>query len=142
MINKILVPIDGSEISMRAMNFAIELGRSFNSELIVLNVDIPYDLSRIKPVVKDKDGKVVESAQLTPLEIAEREAKKSGYERISFKKYVDIDPAEKICEVAEKIDADLIVMGNRGMGVLAGFFLGSVSTKVSQSAHCPVTIVK
>ena len=37
---------------------------------------------------------------------------------------------------------DLIVMGNRGMGVLAGFFLGSVSTKVSQSAHCPVTIVK
>ena len=40
------------------------------------------------------------------------------------------------------IDADLIVKGNRGMGVLAGFFLGSVSTMVSQSAHCPVTIVK
>ena len=55
---------------------------------------------------------------------------------------VDIDPAERICAEAEREDVDLIVMGNRGMGVLAGFFLGSVSTKVSQSAQCPVTIVK
>ena len=102
MMKKILVPIDGSDISLRAMNFAIELGKHFASEIVVLNVDIPYDLSRIKPAVKDKDGN----------------------------------------EIAETIDADLIVMGNRGMGVLAGFFLGSVSTKVSQSAHCPVTIVK
>ncbi|MCH3951680.1 MAG: universal stress protein [Acidaminococcus sp.] len=142
MINKILVPIDGSEIAMRAMDFAIEMGSKFNSQIIVLNVDIPYDLSRIKPPLKDKDGNVVESAQLSPLEAAEKRAKKSGYDRISFKKYVDIDPAEKIVEAAQKNDVDLIVMGNRGMGVLAGFFLGSVSTKVSQSAPCPVTIVK
>ena len=134
MMKKILVPIDGSDISLRAMNFAIELGKHFASEIVVLNVDIPYDLSRIKPAVKDKDG--------NEIELAQREAGKSGYDKITFKKYVDIDPAEKICEVAETIDADLIVMGNRGMGVLAGFFLGSVSTKVSQSAHCPVTIVK
>lgn len=142
MMKKILVPIDGSDISLRAMNFAIELGKHFASEIVVLNVDIPYDLSRIKPAVKDKDGNEIESARLTPLELAQREAGKSGYDKITFKKYVDIDPAEKICEVAETIDADLIVMGNRGMGVLAGFFLGSVSTKVSQSVHCPVTIVK
>jgi nucleotide-binding universal stress UspA family protein len=142
MINKILVPVDGSEISMRALKFAVELGRNFHSEIVVLNVDIPYDLSRIKPPVKDKEGKVIESAQLSPLDMAKREAQKTGYDRFAFKKYVDIDPADKICDVAKTIDADLIVMGNRGMGVLAGFFLGSVSTKVSQSAHCPVTIVK
>ena len=132
MMKKILVPIDGSDISLRAMNFAIELGKHFASEIVVLNVDIPYDLSRIKPAVKDKDGNEIESARLTPLELAQREAGKSGYDRITFKKYVDIDPAEKICEVAETLDTDLIVMGNRGMGVLAGFFLGSVSTKVSK----------
>ena len=104
----------------------------------------PYAILRIASDrrYKDKDGNEIESARLTPLELAQREAGKSGYDKITFKKYVDIDPAEKICEVAETIDADLIVMGNRGMGVLAGFFLGSVSTKVSQSAHCPVTIVK
>ena len=60
MMKKILVPIDGSDISLRAMNFAIELGKHFASEIVVLNVDIPYDLSRIKPAVKDKDGNEIE----------------------------------------------------------------------------------
>ena len=76
------------------------------------------------------------------MESAQTEAAKEKYEKISFRRLVDIDPAERICAEAEREDVDLIVMGNRGMGVLAGFFLGSVSTKVSQSAQCPVTIVK
>ena len=144
MINKILVPVDGSKIALRALEFAMEIGGKFGSEIIVINIDVPYDLSRIKPPRRDKNGNVisVEAAAPTPLEEAEKEAKKAGYERITFKKVVDIDPAERICAEAEKDDTDLIIMGNRGMGVLAGFFLGSVSTKVSQSAHCPVTIVK
>ena len=122
----------------------MEIGGKFGSEIIVINIDVPYDLSRIKPPRRDKNGNVipVEAAAPTPLEEAEKEAKKAGYERITFKKVVDIDPAERICAEAEKDDTDLIIMGNRGMGVRAGFFLGSVSTKVSQSAHCPVTIVK
>ena len=144
MINKILVPVDGSKIALRALEFAMEIGGKFGSEIIVINIDVPYDLSRIKPPRRNKNGNVipVEAAAPTPLEEAEKEAKKAGYERITFKKVVDIDPAERICAEAEKDDTDLIIMGNRGMGVLAGFFLGSVSTKVSQSAHCPVTIVK
>lgn len=144
MINKILVPVDGSKIALRALEFAMEIGGKFGSEIIVINIDVPYDLSRIKPPRRDKNGNVipVEAAAPTPLEEAEKEAKKAGYERITFKKVVDIDPAERICAEAGKDDTDLIIMGNRGMGVLAGFFLGSVSTKVSQSAHCPVTIVK
>ena len=144
MINKILVPVDGSKIALRALEFAMEIGGKFGSEIIVINIDVPYDLSRIKPPRRDKNGNVipVEAAAPTPLEEAEKEAKKAGYERITFKKVVDIDPAERICAEAEKDDTDLIIMGNRRMGVLAGFFLGSVSTKVSQSAHCPVTIVK
>ena len=144
MINKILVPVDGSKIALRALEFAMEIGGKFGSEIIVINIDVPYDLSRIKPPRRDKNGNVipVEAAALTPLEEAEKESKKAGYERITFKKVVDIDPAERICAEAEKDDTDLIIMGNRGMGVLAGFFLGSVSAKVSQSAHCPVTIEK
>ena len=63
MMKKILVPIDGSDISLRAMNFAIELGKHFASEIVVLNVDIPYDLSRIKPAVKDKDGNEIDMRQ-------------------------------------------------------------------------------
>ena len=144
MINIILVPVDGSKSALRALEFAMEIGGKFGSEIIVINIDVPYDLSRIKPPRRDKNGNVnpVEAETHTPLEEAEKEAKKAGYERITFKKVVDIDPAERICAEAEKDDTDLIIMGNRGMGVLAGFFMGSVSTKVSQSAHCTVTIVK
>ncbi|WP_105326041.1 universal stress protein [Acidaminococcus provencensis] len=144
MINKIMVPVDGSQIALRALTFTIDIAKKFNSEIIVLNIDIPYDLSRIKPPRKDKDGHVIvdEFKEPTPLESAQTEAAKEKYEKISFRRLVDIDPAERICAEAEREDVDLIVMGNRGMGVLAGFFLGSVSTKVSQSAQCPVTIVK
>ncbi len=144
MINKILVPVDGSKIALRALDFAMEIGGKFGSDIIVINIDVPYDLSRIKSPRKDKNGNPipVEAAAPTPLEEAEKEAKKMSYERITFKKVVDIDPAERICAEADRDEVDMIVMGNRGMGVLAGFFLGSVSTKVSQSANCPVTIVK
>ena len=144
MINKILVPVDGSKIALRALDFAMEIGGKFGSDIIVINIDVPYDLSRIKPPRKDKNGNPIplEAAAPTPLEEAEKETKKVSYERITFKKVVDIDPAERICAEADRDEVDMIIMGNRGMGVLAGFFLGSVSTKVSQSANCPVTIVK
>jgi nucleotide-binding universal stress UspA family protein len=142
MIKKILVPVDGSSTALRALEFAMEVARNVDAEIIVMNIDIPYDLSRIKPKLKDADGKDIESKKLSPLEEAKRAVEKAGFAKISYKKMVDIDPAERIVSEAEKSAVDLIIMGNRGMGVLAGFFLGSVSTKVSQTAHCPVTIVK
>ncbi|KAL8167015.1 hypothetical protein V2J09_008514 [Rumex salicifolius] len=52
------------------------------------------------------------------------------------------DPKEKICEVVDKLHADLLVMGNRAFGPLKRFFLGSVSKYCSNHASCPVVIVK
>jgi nucleotide-binding universal stress UspA family protein len=50
--------------------------------------------------------------------------------------------AEEIVEVAEEIDAGLIVMGSRGHGRLRRALMGSVSDAVVRHAHCPVTIVR
>jgi nucleotide-binding universal stress UspA family protein len=50
--------------------------------------------------------------------------------------------AEEIVEVAEEIDAGLIVMGSRGHGRLTRALMGSVSDTVVRHAHCPVTIVR
>ena len=61
---------------------------------------------------------------------------------MSFKKVVDFDPAEKIVDKAERGKYDLLVIGNRGIGGLSGFLLGSVSDKVAKAASCPVVIVK
>lgn len=52
------------------------------------------------------------------------------------------DPAEAILEVANQVNADLIVVGNRGLSGIRRFLLGSVSTKVSAHAPCSVLIVR
>jgi nucleotide-binding universal stress UspA family protein len=79
-------------------------------------------------------------ASLT-LQDAEKVAKAARSSTID-KALLKGDPAENILSVAKKRKADVIVLGRRGMGRLAGLLLGSVSQKVSQLAHCPVLTVK
>ena len=67
---------------------------------------------------------------------------KLGCTTASYRLIVDIDPAERILEYAKTAEADMIVLGNRGMGMLAELLMGSVSMKISQYAECPVVIVK
>ena len=52
------------------------------------------------------------------------------------------DPATAIVKLARRLNCDLIVMGTRGMGKVAGLVLGSVATKVVHLADAPVTLVK
>jgi nucleotide-binding universal stress UspA family protein len=52
------------------------------------------------------------------------------------------DPAQEIMTVAQDRQADLIVVGSRGHGRLAGLLLGSVTQKVVSLAHCPVVVVR
>lgn len=51
-------------------------------------------------------------------------------------------PADEIVKTAKEGEFDLIVMGHRGLGRVKEFFLGSVSDRVADEAHCPVLIVK
>ena len=146
MFKKILVPIDGSDASLHALDFAAALSSQFDSAIDVITVDVPYDLTKLPP---RKPKNAVEAAKLeqepkrlTALEIAELYAKKHGYENMSFKKIIDTDPADKIVEKAKRGEYDMVVIGNRGIGGLAGFLLGSVSDKVAKAAECPVVIVK
>ena len=62
--------------------------------------------------------------------------------KISFKEVVDVDPALMIVEQAEDMEADLIIMGSRGLGFVRSFLVGSVSSKVLANAPCAVTIVR
>jgi nucleotide-binding universal stress UspA family protein len=75
------------------------------------------------------------------LDRAEAVAKKAGAKKIR-KRIIGSDPAEAILEEAKREKADLIVLGTRGLGELKGFFLGSVSHKVSARAECPCLTVK
>lgn len=146
MLKNILIPVDGSETSLKALQFAMELGKDEGSALMVVHVDIPYDLNRLTPKTKFIGGHPIKIPAAPeapkPLEVAKKEAEKFGYDKIQFKELIATDAAERICEKAEQMKADLIVMGNRGYGMLTGLFMGSVSMKVSQNSKCPITIVK
>jgi nucleotide-binding universal stress UspA family protein len=146
MLKKILVPVDGSEIALRALDFAMGIGKKFDSEIIIINVEVPYDYTKLPKRQPKNELEAEEMAKApkepTVLEVAKSVADKAGYDKIFLLKTVSIDPAERISEVVVQREVDMVVMGNRGMGAVAGFFVGSVSTKVFQTVECPVIIVK
>lgn len=145
MFKKILVPVDGSEGSWRALNSAVELGEKFDSELIVVNVIQPYNNAALLAVPLDhatvsQGNSELEKIGDKVLEMAqERLASYKGAKEFNL----EIGhPSERIIALAKKAKADTIVIGSRGLSGIAEFFLGSVSSKVSQYADVPVLIVK
>ena len=148
MLKKILVPIDGSYISFLALEYAMQLGKAFDSEIVVTHVNDPYDLSapvdpktvKIPTGVQTPEEK--KKAGAAALAIAQKVAEKANYKNIAFEKAIDKDPAKRIIDLAKEIEADTIVMGNRGLGTAGAFLLGSVSTAVVKHAPCPVFVIK
>lgn len=145
MFTKILVPVDGSEGSWRALSTAVQLGEKFASELLVVNVIQPYNNAALLAVPLDhatvtQGNNELERVGDKVLEMAEERL--AGYpNKVEFTLEVG-HPSERIIALAKKANADAIVIGSRGLSGIAEFFLGSVSSKVSQYASVPVLIVK
>lgn len=148
MLKKILVPIDGSYISFLALEYAMQLGKAFDSEIVVTHVNDPYDLSApvdpktVKIPTGEQTSEEKKKAGAAALAIAQKVAEKANYKNIAFEKAIDKDPAKRIIDLAKEIEADTIVMGNRGLGTAKAFLLGSVSTAVVKHAPCPVFVIK
>ena len=140
-MDKILVPVDGSEQSDKAVVFAMDLARHYNATICLLHVFkltiIPEGLGEY--VVSDR-------VQLRALgdriiAAAEEELKGHGVERVE-KAVVEGDPAESIIGYANDHDVDIIVIGSRGLGTFKGLLLGSVSNKVIHRASRTCVIVR
>ncbi|MGO0122000.1 universal stress protein [Desulfothermobacter acidiphilus] len=142
-MEKILVPVDGSENSLRALRKGIELARmSKQASLTVLTVVPPVDPTfEYGPWLTREQ---VEEAEKKAAEKILAEAEKLlQQEGLQAEKTVLVgDAGQEIADYAAQGRYDLIVMGSRGMTPLKGVFLGSVSTKVLALAPCPVVIVK
>lgn len=135
----ILVPIDGSANSLRALQFAAERFReSRHAQLILLNVQPGMPPSRhVRPaMIKDHQLRMSEEA----LDPARALAKRLG---VVFDCYFRVgDAAEVIAKFATRTRCAEIIMGTRGLGRVRGLVLGSVATKVVHLASVPVTLVK
>ena len=146
MIKKILVPVDGSEHSKKALEFACELAKKFESELHLLHV--------VQPPISTQTMAVGGSAVTT--EVSREDLEEIGRNMIEAaiqitsnhdctKVETQIEagpPAQHILDAAKKHDADLIVMGSRGLSDIAGLLLGSVSHKVTHLAECSCVTIR
>ena len=139
---KILVPVDGSDTSSRALKHAHDLARQMAkpAKLVVVAVD-----DALFPGVERKIG--AEAARQHHAENFQRmlgparKALARSKAECSYLEIVD-GVADGILSAIGRQKADLVVMGSRGNGAIKGTLLGSVSMKVLANSPVPVTIVR
>jgi nucleotide-binding universal stress UspA family protein len=137
-IKRILAPIDGSEHAENALFYAVDLAEKVGASVTILTV--------VPEVVADPDWmrdytlKMKEEGERILSDALEKAKGRQGVSVTTELRegYV----AEVILEAANSGDHDIIVIGHRGLGVVRGFLLGSVSRKVVDQANIPVLIVK
>lgn len=139
MFKTIIIGLDGSERSLKALLYAQSLAETYSASLIMVHAyphtsDLHdcegYDnlLARRKGKgerVLDAGAKLLTDA-VFPVE----------------RDLLEGPAADALISVARTRKADLIIMGTRGMGAVKGLILGSVATKVSHHAPCPVLVVR
>lgn len=156
-MNKILVPVDGSNASISAVKKSIEIGKKYNSYIKLISVVKSTDHRRKErnenlwsavdgsiitnsiELEKKLEGKYVENAQM----LLDQIVTKLDFNGTSVEKEVLVgDPFDKIVDTAKSGNYDLIIMGNRGFSKVKRFFIGSVTQKVISESPCPVLVVK
>ena len=134
-MKSILVPIDGSEPSYRALEHAAKLAEGLGIKLTVLAVR-QYIVGR-KVVVSVWTEEEVDNILKKARELAVGLYRKD----VAIVEVKSRDVARAIMEYAEQNEIDLIVMGASGMGNVKAFLIGSVSEEVLRKSICPVTVV-
>lgn len=143
MFKKILVALDGSQKSDKALDFALDLAEKYSAEILLYSAIPPISsiISAVYPS-SDKYYAVSKARHEQVLEDALKKAKKLQPNLNILTKLAEGRPADKIIETAKLEKSDLIIVGDRGLGGIKEFILGSVSHRVADTATCPVLIVK
>lgn len=134
-IGRILVPLDGSEVSRAALDYAT---RFPGATLVVLQVGV--DLDAVFPEVEPLDFSGVDDAIRRDLRAVVQPLIDEGRDLEIVVE--DGDPADRIVEVAQRERADLIVMTTRGRGAAGRILFGSVADRVSRHATVPTILVR
>jgi nucleotide-binding universal stress UspA family protein len=142
---RIVVGTDGSETADQAVRQAIELAKLTGASLSLVSAYQPAPGRRVQAEQTGAPADV--QYEIGPREdvnlilaAAAADAKQQGIEVQTHP--VEGDPADAILNVAEETNADLIVVGNKGMTGARRYLLGSVPNNVSHHAPCSVIIVR
>jgi len=140
MFENILLAVDGSDYAMKAAQVASNLANAMNSQ--TLRIVIAYDTIPVHigdPYMQNAiNARISESEEILQRAVQVVWAVSAQI----YTEMIEGNPAETIIELARSRNSDLIIMGARGLGKLAGLPLGSTSQKVLMLAPCPVLIVR
>ena len=145
LFERIVVGTDGSETATEAVRTAVELAKLSKAKLEIVSAYEPVPQSRLREEGEGISGDVSyavnprEDVQLI-LDNAAALAKKEKVDVVTHPR--EGDPADAILDVAEENDADLVLIGNKGMTGARRFLLGSVPNKISHHAPCSVLIIR
>jgi nucleotide-binding universal stress UspA family protein len=141
MYNKILVPLDGSELAIKALDHAEKLAKAFGSEIILLQV-VPFMPVFGAPELMTSftvDEKQKEAAERYLTNLSE-ELRKRGF-KAAAKVKTGQQVAVEIINFAKKSGVDLIVMCTHGHSGITLWVLGSVAHKVLTRAETPILLI-
>ena len=147
-LGSVLVAIDGSEDSLRAVRFleALALPRQTRIRLLGVVEPLRYPTTAprgargqlrdiLRELEDERRGELDRALQRAADQLGDKIARVNRYTPTG-------NPAEEIVVTTKDFDTDLVVVGARGLGGIARALLGSVSEKVLHHARCPVLIVK
>jgi nucleotide-binding universal stress UspA family protein len=142
MVNTVAVGTDGSDRAEKAVAFAIDIAKRYQAKLVAISSYHPVSESRLSKEQEEAPQEIQWS--LNPME--DVEAILSSVESRALEAGIEVttvasqgDPADVLIKHAEDQDADLLVVGNRGM---KRRFLGSVPNTITHKARCSVVVVK
>jgi len=149
--SKILIPVDGSTNSMKAIDYAIDLADKYKSELLALHV--LYSQSGFA-FHKETVAGAITSSSLNDLNLDAKQEAEKWFEEINKRAeekkvhiktevvFTVISIVEGILTYAEKENINLIIIGSKGKSGWKKLIVGSVASGISTYAHCPILIVK
>jgi nucleotide-binding universal stress UspA family protein len=145
MFKSIVVGTDGSDTATQAVRQAVDLAGAVGAKVELVSAYAPVSEKRLseerRQAPEDLQWAINprEDVDVT-LEAAAAVAREAGVEVDLYARQGD--PADAILDVAEEQEADLIIVGNKGMTGAKRFLLGSVPNKVSHHAPCSVLIIR
>jgi nucleotide-binding universal stress UspA family protein len=142
MFKKILVPLDGSELSESALSYVFEITRDYSSlEVVLMRIREPLDPN----VIGTLDAKIAVELDEAYRDEASHYLDKivEGLKEKGITARVEVlagNPAEEILKYSQKNDIDLIIMSTRGRSGISRLVFGSVAEKVIRGSTIPVLI--
>ena len=141
MFSKVLVPVDGSDHSLRALDHALFLAKATGSKVAAIHVmeKPPTMYVESQKLLND----IMAKYKTESTKVLDRCKELAAQKGIKIETVIaDGDAATNITNYAKKEGSDIIVIGNRGLGRFKEMVVGSVSNKVLHHAKCSVLIVK